>query len=270
MVRFPNYDSITVTIIFDLPHQTALKTDSSIVLMLSFPLCDTQIGQDYFNPTRIYNIQGQTHTHTLMPCHGDKSNAETCGWGHIPADPEFGEWSDMTQFAPEVVLTWSQHTEILDSLYPLMVETVGIWRCPTRTFCNVLILRTSQKRIWNMSQHYPVPGCSRYHGMFCCYAFCRPEKSTHSTHGCRSMLCWFYGPPGCLTSGGWLGAKGCEELKMMCVCVCVFKSLDFDITQDGTDFNGAPPRNKDTSGTWILWMEISLPEKAEQYQTRQR
>lgn len=50
---------------FDLPHQTALKTDSSIVFMLSFPLCDTQIGQDYFNPTRIYNIQGQTHTNAL-------------------------------------------------------------------------------------------------------------------------------------------------------------------------------------------------------------
>ena len=62
-----------------------------------------------------------------------------------------------------------------------------------------------------------------------------------------------------------VGGEGCEELKMM---LCVFKSLDFDITQDGTDFNGAPPRNKDTSGTWILWMEISLPEKGEQDQTK--
>ena len=174
----------------------------------------------------------------------------------------------MTQFAPEVVLTWCQHTEILDSLYPLMIKTVGIWRCPTRTFCNVLILRTSQKRVWNMSQHYPVPGCSRYHGMFCCYAFCRPEKSTHSTHGCRSMLCWFYGPPGCLTSGGWLGGEGCEELKMM-FCVC--SSRWILISRGMVPISMEPlPGTKDTSGTWILWMEISLPEKGEQDQTRQR
>ena len=182
-------------------HQTSLKTDSSIVLMLGLFRCATQIGQDQFNPIRIYNIQGRIHQYLATFCQGKfwdltKATSETCGWGHISADSVWWmirqdpvpSWNDSDLIPTQKSLTHGLSLNGLNCCSDdAMPHQNVLW--------HVLILRTIQSQ--------DVPGII-------------------STFRRRVLVLWATR----ILDLGWIvGGEGCEELKMMllfflCVCVC--------------------------------------------------